>query len=226
MTGHISNVKCLSICDIQNEEPVNRTDCKPIHRKLIFSAGGRAQLKIWRVKTTLGSTKSKTETSCRELGTRSDIIPLITKSDNLTNKTVRNCKHSENSTSGFTKEAFQNQSSHCASCDLDNQNDLHAHQLNPQDVDALDRENTSNIHDSKTANIECECSVECLAGLQLGQPGRRRKKPWQQPVFQSDSGDSEARIMDLSSWRATDLDLEMPSSLYFVSAACSDGEVR
>lgn len=79
----------------------------------------------------------------------------------------------------------------------------------------------NNIRDNSDNN--CKLTYLCLADFQLSSITRKCRKPWRQPV---DNSDPETRILDLSVVTPEDLTHLGSRSLYFISAACSDGFLR
>lgn len=65
LTSHISSVRCLQVCDSCLQSQHSRE-----FRKLIFSGGGRAQLKIWRTDVRFPNTSGcRDKTNCEDVFT-------------------------------------------------------------------------------------------------------------------------------------------------------------
>lgn len=106
LTGHISSVRCLEIS--HSSLPSQHSTG---NRRLIFSGGGRAQLKIWRVDIKFCNSilASRTE-YCHEAATLAEDLPVICKCedsscDTCSSKDLEGQKY--NKTTGPQKEGLQ-----------------------------------------------------------------------------------------------------------------------
>ncbi|KAL4231612.1 WD repeat-containing protein 6 [Mactra antiquata] len=94
LTGHISSVRCLYVCS----SSYNTRHSDTSDRKLIFSGGGRSQLKVWRIVANFSNQLDKPCNSCVDVpqvhsGDRIGSDPTVCENncDNIAQK-VTNCE--------------------------------------------------------------------------------------------------------------------------------------
>lgn len=215
LTGHISTVRCLYVCSSSQttkQAPAEQSENPNIHRKLIFSGGGRAQLKVWGIEVKFSNEDNgKQKMVDFNKGERTNYKECDKNSSGTesieigTNEQFRMCKnkHASSIVSHIHSDVI---SFKCKNTSRNNDSEL---------FDACDK--------GLQSKDKYEIDYVCLAGLQLSEGNRKCKKPWRQPFNNSDP---ETRILDLSVVTPNELGQIESGSLYFVSAACSDGFLR
>lgn len=162
---------------------------------MIFSGGGRAQLKVW----------------CVEVKFKDERKEQKSKGNKHVTCTCDPCKHLE-----LSSEIADQQ---CQEDKIENigQSCIKSTQM------CCNRTLVSgdNVMDNRENN--CKLTYLCLADFQLSSITRKCKKPWRQPV---DNSDPETRILDLSVVTPEHMAPLGSRSLYLISAACSDGFLR
>lgn len=168
---------------------MNNSSCSD--RKLIFSGGGRAQLRVWRV--TVQFSKHLGYDDCLSDSLKQTCLP-----SNYPKKA--NVSKSKESSKSVNEKQY----------------------LATMRSSIMDVCESCTIPDNNNPTNECNFSCECLGGLQLSQLTRKHWKPWRQPLNNSDP---ETRIVDLSVISPESRHQPL-STLYILSAACSDGVFR
>ncbi|XP_052225658.1 WD repeat-containing protein 6-like isoform X3 [Dreissena polymorpha] len=151
LTSHISSVQCLAVCDSGKV-----TGRAPADMKLIFSGGGRAQLKVCRVQ--LGGNKHNPSSVCRNQ-TDPQLLDIGTDVHSI----VECKKASEELRSAAVGEVQGGPA-------CDQKGDCDTWRL------AVDAGKSQ----------QCPVTYESLCGLHLNNLTRRAKKPWRYPVENSD----------------------------------------
>lgn len=202
LTGHISTVRCLFVCcSSQTQVPAAENENPTSYRKLIFSGGGRAQLKVWCVEARFSESGKvqSSEKNTQDTNVQGSGAEYVSQK-NFIEVNEQHCQKKE--------------------CVKSAQCQVHSEQTD-HNCDTICY-NTSKKNLVPCDN-KCSLSYVCLAGLHLSNINRKCRKPWRQPV---DNSDPETRILDLSVVTPEELGHTGSRSMYFISSACSDGFLR
>ena len=228
LSGHISSVRCLCLC----ESSVSSSHNSKLYRKLLFSAGGRAQIKIWRLNIEYNGhlnpfSEPNSSKNAIDLSKGSDICQkseTINQIDVTQSSVIsHSCDSSLQNSSEFLK--YNNLESTSTST-KDMRND-HIH----DSTEKGDKHhghiqlNTDNPSKESNSNHKSDitCQYESVAGVLLGSHKRRKGRPWR---VREDNSDPETRILDMTVFKATEISMLYLESLYFLTVACSDGLIR
>ncbi|CAH1258397.1 WDR6 [Branchiostoma lanceolatum] len=207
---HISSVRCLTVCPQLNTSGSSQCASSP---KLLFSGGGRAQLKCYRVSVSShcdsGGVHKGKPCSEKHTCTHQNMENITPQDRHLpeVDVSVKETKEpqgyrsvdspSDTSGSGNNGTLQEKSTGHC--CDV-------------PDTEAT----TSHV----TPAVECH--IEYLACHNLVERRRRKKKSG---AAQLEEEEVEMRYMALTSWQGRQVNPHS-AHLFFVAAACSDGFLR
>lgn len=251
LSGHISSVRCLAVCE--SSMPCSHNS--KLNRKLLFSAGGRAQIKIWRLDDNTSkfletlhhsqSVQNETKDLSRALllsPNKEQSEHSKTKNDSKTASTVihnTGCDtkdfQSDFSIPGnikFSSCQKEEEKAVCTGNEVSKTKTTDS-ETSREETNRITHCNDGCVSSELDVNVQVDskndhgslisCQYESLAGVLLGTHRKRKAKPWR---LKEDNSDPETRILDLTVFRALDLSPDNEETLYFLTAACSDGLIR
>ena len=218
LSGHISSVRCLCLC----ESSVPSSHNSKLYRKLLFSAGGRAQIKIWRLNIECNghlNPFSRPNSSKDTIG--------ISKSSDICQKseTINQIDVTQSSViSPSSDSSLQNSSEFLKHDNLESPSTSSKDMRNDHIQDSTEIGNKHHGHNAgSSSELDITCQYESIAGVLLGSHKKRKGRPWK---VREDNSDPETRILDMTVFKATEISALYPESLYFLTVACSDGLIR
>ena len=129
----------------------------------------------------------------------------------------------DNVTSNHTKER-KDKSDHFSVHDSTNKGKTNIEPMQTDVCSTTAESETNPKTDRKTnSQLPISCQYESIAGVQLGSHKKRKGRSWK---LKEDNSDPETRILDMTVFRAAEISVHYPDSLYFLTAACSDGLIR
>ena len=243
LQGHLSSVRALAVCSIPNPKHSNsyksngERKVNSVHKTVMFSAGGRAEIKAWCVynsKTTEidGKAACSGEThlingagSCglkeRPIaGTNGDVKNRRPVKDDAFDM-LQQCSKEAFSTDSSTSQDANKAEKTNENCDAENKS-LEPECANDSSTqDCTISESLSGVQRAVIINQD-KCWYRYMGTHSLSQR-TLSCKPWRTSYSNSDP---ETRYMDLSAFCVNELSSDYPNHLYIILAACSDGFVR
>lgn len=209
------------------------------YSRLLFSAGGRAQLKAWRICQSVAAAN---------LDMAHNDGVLYTSSHTVDNIVTTDCKASDTSTILLSRSNISSSSGevyHVTTGQVQEGNgsatlvedETKASNLSHRDSEHLKicsdiqdphHQNDSPLyHGDQPGSCNDEAKLRCwseyLGTHMLHSDRVGNSKPWKKAFY---SASPETRYMQLSVFAVQDVHLGYPIELYVVAAACSDGFVR
>ncbi|XP_035672898.1 WD repeat-containing protein 6-like isoform X1 [Branchiostoma floridae] len=211
---HISSVRCLAVCSQHATSGASQHASSP---KLLFSGGGRAQLKCYRV-----SVSSHGDSS----GGVDKVKPCYEEDGSKHQNSKTNTQQDGHPPKVSVKETCEPQGYESVNSLLDTS----AGESGPGNNRTLQQESTDHscdVPDTELTTFDghpaVECHIEYLACHNLVERRRRKKKSGAAQIEEEE--EVEIRYMALTAWQGGQVDPHA-AHLFFLAAACSDGFLR
>ncbi|XP_078668527.1 tRNA (34-2'-O)-methyltransferase regulator WDR6-like [Branchiostoma floridae x Branchiostoma belcheri] len=205
---HISSVRCLAVCPQYATSGSSQCASSP---KLLFSGGGRAQLKCYRVSVSSrcgsGGGRNRKQRSKKDTCTAQNMETNTQQIRHLPKVDVP-VKEGQGCTS------------------VDRLSDTSASKFDPGNNRRVQEESTDDhcdTTDTEPTTSDVECHIEYLTSHNLVERRKRRKKSGAAQLEEEE--EVEMRYMALTAWQGRQGETHA-AHLYFVAAACSDGFLR
>ncbi|KAK3589747.1 hypothetical protein CHS0354_021072 [Potamilus streckersoni] len=242
--GHISTVRCLSVCRQHHLSPSDHhihsqtsIDMKRLDDNvdngnnksfLLFSGGGRAQLKVWRLHFTDKIERPHVNLSGKYQSTsqQGDCNKQVDMKEDTYNKCNSGNKAPKDDAAETVLKKMRVNDSHTsqqASKEGKSLDPMHELRLEEEEK-KYGKKIESEVCIDHNLVDDLDFKVESLADIQLINNGQTKvKKHWKHSHMNSDP---ETRILDITVTSASDINEGYSLQVYFVVAACSDAVLR
>ncbi|XP_064630402.1 tRNA (34-2'-O)-methyltransferase regulator WDR6-like [Lineus longissimus] len=206
LQGHLSNVRCLALSSPKTTGNVSEF--------ILFSAGGRAQLKSWRLTLKIPDCVERFRGGN---GAKQDCVD-----EPLRDLKLGRANSGAGEISLDKTDVLQDAKAVCNSLNQMVDSDIQSITCSPDaqsDTCSPDVQSFMCILDSQSIT----CSHELLSTHMLQYKSKKASKPWKK--FEYDPS-LETRFMALSCFCANEIHPDYDDKIHFISAACSDGFLR
>ena len=150
-------------------------------------------------------------------------MSMITHSGDISFQNSSESLEQDNVTSTHTKER-KDKSDHFSVHNSTNNGKKNIEPMRTYVCSTTAESDTNPKIDRKTnSQLPISCQYESIAGVLLGNHKKRKGRSWK---LKEDNSDPETRILNMTVFRAAEISIHYPDSLYFMTAACSDGLIR